>query len=337
MTSGQRPWDQPDPESGDDDAGASRFPDFTAPWAAPQQPPSAPQSPPQSAPWTPPQQYPPQSPPQPQQSGPWTPPQPANVHGWTPEWNPARTPASRSLSKLAAHPSATSISLIAANVLVWLATSLSGGSDGVLFSRLALSVRGLCSTASGIRGAPNAFTCEAARGTWIPGVADGAWWQLMTSAFVHLSLLHLGVNMAVLWMLGSTLETTLGRPRYLTLFGISALTGSVFVYWLADPLTTTAGASGAVFGLLGALLVLVLRARANPTNLLFWLGINVLLVFVPGSTLSWEAHLGGFLGGMLYTFLATRFTGRRASTAWIAVGIWVTVLVALVAVRTMLL
>lgn len=131
-------------------------------------------------------------------------------------------------------------------------------------------------------------------------VGRGLWWQPLTSAFVHQEILHLGVNMLSLWFLGPPLEQALGRVRFLAIYLVSALAGSAGVMWLSDPQTLTLGASGAIFGLIGSLLVIVLKIRGDVRNVLVWLGINLVFTFV-GSGISWQAHIGGLLGGLLAT------------------------------------
>ena len=94
-------------------------------------------------------------------------------------------------------------------------------------------------------------------------MSDGAYWQLVTSAFTHVEVWHIGFNMLALWVLGPQLELALGRARFLALYFLSALAGSALVYWLGGTTTATLGASGAVFGLMGALLVLALKVGGN--------------------------------------------------------------------------
>ena len=100
-------------------------------------------------------------------------------------------------------------------------------------------------------------------GLWFPGVSDGAYWQLVTNAFTHVEVWHIGFNMLALWVLGPQLELAIGRARFLALYFLSALAGSTLVYWSAATTTATLGASGAVFGLMGALLVLALKVGGN--------------------------------------------------------------------------
>lgn len=200
-----------------------------------------------------------------------------------------------------ANPNLTSIALIGINVGIWLMLFLSGGSGSPWFRRLALTPAGACLATDQLGSYfPNlerASCTTQIGGTWAPGVADGAWWQLLTSAFTHVEVWHIGFNMLALWFLGPQLERAIGRARFLALYLLSALAGSVVVLWLASPTTSTLGASGAVFGLMGALLVIALKVRANVSTLLAWLAMNVVYTFT-GSGISWQGHLGGLLGGM---------------------------------------
>ncbi|MFT4260064.1 rhomboid family intramembrane serine protease [Microbacterium sp.] len=138
-------------------------------------------------------------------------------------------------------------------------------------------------------------------------------WRLLTVLFVHGGVVHLGLNMLSLWMLGQILEPMLGRTRFLALYLISGLGGSVVAACLA-PLTAVVGASGAIFGLMAALLIIGRHIGANVTGILVILGINFFFgVFVGG--ISWQAHLGGVIAGALVAFVYTR-TRRREQRVW---------------------
>lgn len=144
-------------------------------------------------------------------------------------------------------------------------------------------------------------------------VAGGQWWRLVTSGFLHFGLLHLAFNMLALWVIGNDLERFLGPLRFVVLYGLSLLGGSAAVMVLTNPESSVAGASGAVFGLMGALAVLLLRrgsvTAARPA--LTIIGINLVLSFTL-SGLSIEAHLGGLFTGALVALVMTR--SRRPST-----------------------
>jgi len=155
----------------------------------------------------------------------------------------------------------------------------------------------------------------------VPGlVGQGYWMEPITSAFAHQQLLHLGVNMLSLWFLGPPLEQALGRARFLAVYLISAIAGSTVVMWLSAPDTATLGASGAIFGLIGALLVLALRLRGNVQNVMFWLVINLVFTFT-SSGISWQGHIGGLIGGLATTALITYAPRKdRSLIQWVGLA-----------------
>lgn len=138
-------------------------------------------------------------------------------------------------------------------------------------------------------------------------------WRLLTGVFVHGGFIHLALNMLALWMLGQNLEPMLGRARYLALYLISGFGGSVAVAVL-DPGGATVGASGAIFGLMAALLIIGRHIGANVTGILVILGINFVLGFVIGG-IAWQAHLGGAIVGAIVAFILTRTRRREQRTA----------------------
>ena len=119
------------------------------------------------------------------------------------------------------------------------------------------------------------------------------------------------------------LEGLLGRWRFLSLYLISGLAGSVGVLWLGDPRTGVVGASGAIFGLLGAFLVIQRRLGGNATQLLILLGINLVIGFIPGFNIAWQAHLGGLVAGALvgFIFVETRKRDQRGLQIGLLVGL----------------
>lgn len=123
-------------------------------------------------------------------------------------------------------------------------------------------------------------------------------WRMLTAAFLHSTgfLLHIAFNMYALWIMGQALEPLLGRARFLALYLLAAFGGSVAVLLLSNPLQSVVGASGAVFGLFGAMLVVQRRRGGDVRQLVVLIAINGVLGFVvPG--ISWQAHLGGLLTG----------------------------------------
>lgn len=172
-------------------------------------------------------------------------------------------------------------------------------------------------------------------GMWPVGIAiGGEWWRLVTAAFLHGSFLHIAFNMYVLFAIGPTLERILGHGRYLTLYVLAALGGGVASYAFSDIRTVSVGASGAIFGLMGALVVAGRRLRYDVTFVIILLGINVVIGFIsPG--VDWRAHLGGLVTGAAVAAIMV-FPSRRHRTAVQVTGLLlvVAVLVAITAWRT---
>ena len=218
--------------------------------------------------------------------------------------------------------SITTIVLMAINLGVWVVIQATGRYGSRLYELFGLTPTGTCSLDSGggfYPAVPSDAVCAQIPNTvWVPGVEDGSYWQLLSSAFTHVELWHLAVNMLALYFLGPQLEMVLGRARFLALYVLSGLAGSVLVYWAADPQGTTVGASGAIFGLMGALLVIAHKVGGNVQQLLMWLGLNAVITFtVPN--VSWQGHLGGFLGGALIAaMLVYAPRGPRRTTVQVA-------------------
>ena len=232
----------------------------------------------------------------------------------------------------------TTITLIGINVAVWVLYLLTGGSASRILANLLLLPSGQCT----LTDQPGAYypgvdtaTCATIGSTaWVPGVADGAWWQLLTSAFSHLDTVHILMNMVSLWFLGPPLEAALGRVRFLAVYLVSALAGSTLVMWLSDPSTQTLGASGAIFGLLGALLVMVYKVRGDYRTVLTWLAINLVYTFGFGSGISWQGHVGGLIGGFVMAAIIVYAPRKdRARTQLLGSIGFVVLLLVLVAVR----
>ena len=126
-------------------------------------------------------------------------------------------------------------------------------------------------------------------------------YRLLSAAFLHASITHLLLNMLALWVVGSVVEQRLGRWRYLTVYLVSALAGSVFSYAVDPVFQRSVGASGAVFGLFGALFILALKLRFDVRGIITIIAINVVIGFIPGIGINWRAHLGGLVAGALLT------------------------------------
>jgi membrane associated rhomboid family serine protease len=133
-----------------------------------------------------------------------------------------------------------------------------------------------------------------------PVVAHGDWWRLITAAFLHASLIHIGSNMLALWWLGGPVEQYLGPVRYIGLYLVSGLAGSAGAL-VVNPLSVTVGASGAIFGIMGALLILEWQQTGRLTgNAAGLIAINLVIsVAIPGISIG--GHIGGLIGGILCT------------------------------------
>lgn len=138
-------------------------------------------------------------------------------------------------------------------------------------------------------------------------IAQGEWWRLFTSTLLHGSILHLLFNMYALYWLGPQLERSLGHMRFAALYVLSALGGSVASYWFSDLNTVSVGASGAIFGLITATIVIGREMRTDVSQLVVLLGINVVIGFLqPG--IDWRAHFGGVVTGAAVAFIYTKGT-----------------------------
>jgi membrane associated rhomboid family serine protease len=187
--------------------------------------------------------------------------------------------------------------LVAINVVVYLATS-----------------------ASGFSFAGNQSSSLYAKFAMVPAAVDQQHqaYRLLTGMFLHYSVLHIAFNMYALVVVGQQLEQMLGRWRYLTLYLLAGLGGSVATYLFAAPLQEEAGASGAIFGLFAAYFVIARRVGADTTGILITIVLNLVITFsLPG--ISKTGHLGGLVTG---AGLAALFTmvppGPRRSQLHIA-------------------
>ncbi|GAB3269386.1 rhomboid family intramembrane serine protease [Arthrobacter pigmenti] len=153
-------------------------------------------------------------------------------------------------------------------------------------------------------------------------------WRMLTSAFLHSQsfFLHIAFNMYILWLIGNSLEPLLGRIRFLALYLISAFGGSVGVLLLSPVTTLVIGASGAVFGLFGALFVVQRQRGGDVRQLVILIAINAVLGFVVPN-IAWQAHLGGLVaGGLAAAVLAYAPRGKNRTLVQTAGLIGVVVL-----------
>lgn len=161
--------------------------------------------------------------------------------------------------------------------------------------------------------------------SFVPALGASEPWRFLTSAFAHGGITHIAFNMYALWVMGTYLEPMLGRARFVAIYLLSALGGSVMYLLLAVPTTLAdaavgnygmwrtgaVGASGAVFGLFGAFLVLQRKLGRSAAGMYVVIGLNAVIGFViPG--IAWQAHLGGFLTGAAAA-ATIAYTGRRRS------------------------
>lgn len=217
-----------------------------------------------------------------------------------------RAPRTIAGGAIAGRDNAVSMTLIGLNVAGYLLTVATGGQRASFFEHGAM---------------------------WSYGVADGEYWRLLTSAFLHGGVLHLVFNMYALYLFGPFVERALGTWRFVAAYLTAAIVGSVFVYFLADPRVLTIGASGAVFGLFAMALVLLLKAGQDVRSLLVLLVING--VISTQGNISWEGHLGGFAAGLV---LGAAFAyAPRSRRTLVQVGVlgamWLAIAIGLV-IRT---
>ncbi|WP_243653500.1 rhomboid family intramembrane serine protease [Pseudonocardia endophytica] len=170
-------------------------------------------------------------------------------------------------------------------------------------------------------------------GSLVPGlVTDGEWWRLITSGFLHFGPIHLLFNMFALFVIGREVEGVLGRARLITVYAVSLLGGSAAVMLFSSPASQTAGASGAVFGVMAALAVLALRLRVPARQAFGLIALNIVIsIVVPGISL--VGHLGGLVAGAATTAALVYTPARNGPGLQIAaVSGVVVVLLALIGV-----
>jgi membrane associated rhomboid family serine protease len=219
--------------------------------------------------------------------------------------------------------------LIGINLLVYLAELGAGGrlngTGNWIYNHGVLFANGTYSNGEVITGPVNA-TIPA--GLPSAGVSHGEWWRLLTAAFLHYGPVHLALNMFSLYFAGSILEQVIGRWRYLLLYLVSGIAGSAGALF-HTPGSATAGASGAIFGVLGGLLVLERRGNiATGGQVLGLIVLNLIFTFaVPGVSVG--GHVGGLIAGVLLMLAFVRF--RRSWELSVAASMVVAVAAVLLA------
>ena len=174
--------------------------------------------------------------------------------------------------------------LIAANIVVYLALEATGGSE-------------------------NANNLVRFGANYAPLVTQGQYWRLLTANFLHIGVLHILFNMYALYILGRETEPVFGRSRFIVIYLLSGISGSIFSYMLTQGLS--AGASTSLFGLFGALAVFFYKqrqmlgdmGRQRLINLGVILAINIIIDLSPGSRIDIWGHAGGLLGGVLLAWV----------------------------------
>jgi membrane associated rhomboid family serine protease len=159
------------------------------------------------------------------------------------------------------------------------------------------------------------------------GVAAGQWYRLLTSAFLPptggLGLLDIAFNLWALLIVGPPMERQLGGVRYIAVYLASAIGGSVAFYYLAPQNELALGASGAIFGLLGAWFVIARRLRLDARVIVFLIAVNLAIDFAGQHYIAWQAHVGGLVtGGLLtaaYVYAPRRNRGATQLAATVAV------------------
>jgi len=220
--------------------------------------------------------------------------------------------------RLTGNPMATTFALIAANLVGFFAIRSGGGR---VLDALALLPQ------SSTRGFQE-----------VEGVSGGAYWQVLTSAFSHYDVLHLAFNMLALYFLGPMLEQVLGRPRFLAVYFVSAFTASAAVMLLSNPNSQTLGASGSIFGLMGALVVVAFKVKADLRQILFWLGLNLVFTFYNTGSISWQGHLGGLIGGALTAAIIVYAPRKRREVIqWTGIALVLVVALVVIAAQAVVL
>jgi membrane associated rhomboid family serine protease len=162
-------------------------------------------------------------------------------------------------------------------------------------------------------------------------VAAGQWWRLFTAGFLHVGPLHLGFNMVALWVIGKEIEPVFGRSRFLAVYVIGLLGGSAAVFLFGSVHSEVAGASGAVFGLMGALAVVLLRMRLSARPAVTLIVLNLILSFVVPN-ISILGHLGGLVSGAVASAVLV-YVPARGRAGWQAAGLTALVLLLLAAME----
>jgi membrane associated rhomboid family serine protease len=143
-----------------------------------------------------------------------------------------------------------------------------------------------------------------------PLVTSGEWWRLITAGFLHGSILHLIFNVYILWVIGSQLESIVRNIKFIIIYFVSLLGGSLASYLFSPFGSYSIGASGAIFGLMGAMLVVGRKRNLDISQITTLVAINVVIGFVL-SGIDWRAHLGGLAAGAVITWVLINATSLK--------------------------
>jgi membrane associated rhomboid family serine protease len=216
-----------------------------------------------------------------------------------------------------------------------------GGRVGILTGRITPTLIVLCVLGWLAQGAPitqahsvNSFTVHYS--LLGPGLMQGEYYRLVTAAFLHVSITHLLFNMWVLYVIGIQVERALGWVRYTALYFLAAIGGNVLVYLVSGATSFEVGASTAIFGLLAAYYIVARKARADTTQIVFLIAIN-LFISVAFSNISLWGHVGGLVTGALAAAILVYVPARQALLQGAALAGMAVVLVAAAVVQTALL
>ena len=143
-----------------------------------------------------------------------------------------------------------------------------------------------------------------------PLVTSGEWWRLISAGFLHGSIIHLLFNVYILWVIGSQLESIVGNVKFIIIYFVSLLGGSVASYLFSPFGSYSIGASGAIFGLMGAMLIVGRKRNLDISQITTLVAINVVIGFVL-SGIDWRAHLGGLAAGAFITWVLINATSLK--------------------------
>lgn len=229
------------------------------------------------------------------------------------------------------NPRVTTLVLIGINAAIFILIQLVGVSNRALTNTLALMPANRCQIMADGTFFTSQQVCETLGMTWGYGLASEPW-QLITSGFTHVEAMHILFNMAVLYMLGPNLEAILGRARFLAVYLIALIGGSASVMLFTEPWTQTLGASGAIYGILGAYLIAAIKHRGDPRTILMWLTINIAFSFI-FANVSWQGHIGGLVAGTAATAIIMLLPKEWRRYQWLLLGLLAVALVAVAFVR----